>query len=152
MIAEAEPHAALMAEPIPTIVIYGFDDAVAALRAAAAHRRVIRIEGAFALAVSLGPQTFRVIIDEASEVMPDAPASWVLDCGDLPGLAMAAFRAGVPGIRADVSTNVSEKLRDIAEQLGIRLLTGPRDGAVLDLADVADPVQGCQEWLKSVQK
>jgi hypothetical protein len=42
----------------------------------------------------------------------------VLDCGDSPGLALAAIREGVRGIRLDAAPEVLAKIADIAGQAG----------------------------------
>ncbi len=49
----------------------------------------------------------------------------VLDCGDQPGLALAALRAGVKALRVTANDQTLAKLADIAA----------RTGAVLDCAD-----------------
>ncbi|MGZ8995997.1 MAG: hypothetical protein ACXW3P_05810, partial [Rhodospirillales bacterium] len=69
----------------PTIVVYGFDDAVAALEAAAWLGRSVRLKSPFAVSASLGPQVAWSMFRQASAAVPDAEATWVLDCGDDPG-------------------------------------------------------------------
>ena len=46
-----------------------------------------------------------------------------LDCGDSPGLALAALRSGLPLVRvSNLGQDVRAKLDDIARQMGARLL------------------------------
>ncbi len=47
----------------------------------------------------------------------------VLDCGDAPGLALAALRAGIPVVRVSgLPDDVRDRLADIAGQMGARLV------------------------------
>ena len=135
----------------PTIVVYGFDDAVAALEAAAWLGRSVRLKSPFAVSASLGPQVAWSMFRQASAAVPDAEATWVLDCGDDPGTAMAALRAGVPEMQVAVSSEARARLADIAEQRGARIAEDAEDSPILDLADAEDSVSACRQWLQSVK-
>lgn len=135
----------------PTIVVYGFYDAVAALEAAAWLGQPVRLKSPFAVSASLGPQVAWSMFRQASAAVPDAEATWVLDCGDDPGTAMAALRAGVPEMQVAVSGEARARLADIAEQRGARIAEDAEDSPILDLADAEDSVSACRQWLQSVK-
>ncbi len=62
----------------------------------------------------------RLLADEFPETKIEA----ALHCGDSPGLALAALRAGVPVVQVSgLSGDVLDKLKDIARQVGAALLT-----------------------------
>ncbi len=71
----------------------------------------------------------------------------VLDCGDAPGHALAALRAGVRRIRLRAAPEVLARVADIAGQLGAEL--HQNDGPVLDLGRVPPGrwAVACREWL-----
>ena len=135
----------------PTIVVYGFDDAVAALEAAAWLGQSVRLKSPFAVSASLGPQVAWSMFRQASAAVPDAEATWVLDCGDHPGTAMSALRAGVPEMQVAVSGEARARLADIAEQRGARIAEDAEDSPILDLADAEDSVSACRQWLQTVK-
>ncbi|CUW41196.1 conserved protein of unknown function [Magnetospirillum sp. XM-1] len=61
----------------------------------------------------------RILGDE----FPEHTVEAILDCGDSPGLALAALRAGVSPVRVvGVNRDMRDKLNDIARQLGTRLM------------------------------
>lgn len=134
-----------------TIVVYGFDDAVAALQAAAWLGHAVRLKSPYTVSASLGPEVAWSMFRQASAAVPDAEATWVLDCGDDPGTAMAALRAGVPEIQVSLSGEALARLADIAEQRGARIAEDAEDSAILDLADTEDSVSACRQWLHSVK-
>lgn len=135
-----------------TIVVYGFDDAVAALEAAAWLGQAVRLKSPYTVSASLGPEVAWSMFRQASAAVPDAEATWVLDCGDDPGTAMAALRAGVPEIQVAVSGEARARLADIAGQRGARIAEDDEDSTILDLSDAEDPVSACRQWLHSVKK
>ena len=135
----------------PTIVVYGFEDAVAALRAAAWLRRPVRLKSPFAVSASLGPQVAWSMFRQASRDVPEAEATWVLDCGDDPGTALAALKAGVPEVQVALPRETTTRLAEIAEQHGARV-TDADGPPVLDLADVEDSLSTCRQWLQGLSK
>ena len=137
-------------QPAPTIVVYGFEDVVAALTVAASLGRPVRLKSSFVVAASLGPQVAWSMFRQASAVVPEALATWVLDCGDETGLALAALRVGVPEVRADLPNEARARVGDIAAQLGARVTSDAGPAPTLDLADAGDPLAACREWLESL--
>lgn len=71
----------------------------------------------------------------------------VLDCGDAPGLALAALRAGVKRIRLCATPDVLARIADIAGQCGAIL--DQDDEPALDLERVPPPRRAalCRDWL-----
>jgi hypothetical protein len=138
-------------KPEPTIIVYGFADTLAALQAAAGLRRTVRLKTPFVVAASLGPQVAWSMFKQASAALPQAVAAWVLDCGDDPGLALAALRAGVPDVQVAPSDEACARLADIAAQFGIRISEDAESAPVLDLANIDDPIATCRQWLKSLR-
>jgi hypothetical protein len=135
----------------PTVVVYGFSDAVAALTAVARLGRPVRLKSPFAVAASLGPQVAWSMFRQASAAVPEASATWVLDCGDDPGVALAALRVGVPEVRVALPAEARARVADIARQLGARIAEDAEDTPILDLANADDSLATCVQWLESLQ-
>ena len=131
------------------IVIHGLAHAAAALAAAAELGVKVTLLSAPGAAGYVGPGWFRAVIEQARAVYPDADVTAVLDCGDMPGHALAALRDGVAAIR--FSGDTADKIADIAAQYGA-LVIAERPEA-LDLAEVErsrrDLGRACREWLET---
>lgn len=54
------------------------------------------------------------------------PVRMVLDCGDSPGLALAAIRDGIPCLRLDAPPATLAKVRAIAEAAGVEVICPPQ--------------------------
>jgi len=132
----------------PAIVIHGLGHAQAALAAAAGLGVAVTLISAEGAAGYAGPAWFRMVVDEARAAHPEAQATAVLDCGDMPGHALAALRDGATVIR--FSGDTMAKIEDIAAQCGARVIAERPE--VLDLAEVErarrDPERACREWLE----
>lgn len=62
----------------------------------------------------------RILRDE----FPEHAVEAILDCGDSPGLALAAIRAGIPVIQvSELSPPALIRLKDIAGQSGVRVIS-----------------------------
>lgn len=116
----------------PVIIIHSLAHAVAALSAAQQAGRPVTLASAPDAGIYAGPGWFGALIAEARASMPAAPFTALLDCGDDPGAAQAAIRAGIEGIVFTGRADVAERLADIAAQAGVRLVTARPDPA-LDL-------------------
>ena len=88
---------------------------------------------------------------QASAAVPEAVATWVLDCGDETGVALAALRLGVPEIQLAAPGEARARVTDIARQLGARVVDDAEGTPILDLADADDPLAACREWLQSLR-
>lgn len=133
----------------PAIVIHGLAHATAALAAAAELGVPVTLLSAPRAAGYAGPAWFRAVIEQARAAHPDVAVTAVLDCGDMPGYALAALRDGVAAIR--FSGDTADKIADIAAQYGA-LVFAERPEA-LDLATVErsrrDLGRACRDWLET---
>jgi len=94
---------------------------------------------------SMGPDVFLEIIAQACDDAPQEAITAVMDCGNDPGQALAALRAGCNAIRLDADAGVLSKLRDMAGSKDAVL-----DGTPLALFDMAEPTatpDALQRWL-----
>ena len=64
--------------------------------------------------------------------------SYALDCGDLPGLALAALRAGLPGVVLRGPPRIRAQVAEVAAQLGAIVLKPPQ---ALDLGLSQSPAK-----------
>ncbi len=120
-------------EPI-VIVIYTLAHALGALRAAAHTARPVILVSATNAGIYAGPGWFRALLDAAAEAVPNADFASFLDCGDRPGAALAAIRAGVGGVIFSGRSDIAARLADIARQHGVHFIT-QRPAADVDLLD-----------------
>ncbi|MEE8515255.1 MAG: hypothetical protein V3T02_01315 [Alphaproteobacteria bacterium] len=93
----------------------------------------------------LGAGYFLAMAEQASAEHPDAEASWILDCGDAPGLALGALARGCTAIRFTGPAAVRKKIADIAAQSGAAIDT--RKYEVLDLLTADDALDAARAWL-----
>ncbi len=129
----------------PTFVIHGLADARAAAAAAAEAGIAIRLLSAPGAAAYGGAGWFREIAAAIHAEFPGLAVEAVLDCGDAPGHALAALRAGIAAIRFDGPKRVRDKIAAIAHQCDAVLDAG--GGKALDLGEVADRDSACRAWL-----
>ena len=87
------------------------------------------------------------MFQQAARDVPDAEATWVLDCGDDPGTALAALNAGFPEVQVTLPRETTARLADIAEQHSARI-TDAESSPILDLADREDSLAACRQWLQ----
>ena len=127
--ALSEPGAA------PAIVVHSLNHAVAALQAAAAVDRDIVLLSAPGAGIYAGAGWFKAVADAASEAVPAAKYTAILDCGDDAGAAQAALRAGVEAVIFTGRADVAERLTAIAQQAGVGALT-TRPRPLLDLGEL----------------
>jgi len=116
------------------VIVHTLAHAVGALRAAAHATRPLMLLSAPDAGIYAGPGWFGAIVAAAREAVPEALFLAMLDCGDRPGAALAAIRAGVKGVIFTGGTDPAFRLADIAHQQGVRFLT-ERPAAGLDLVD-----------------
>lgn len=138
-----------MAETPPAIVIHGLDHALAACRAAGALGAGVCLRSGPAAAGYAGAAWFAEVVRAARRAHPDLRIDAVLDCGDSPGLVLAAFRRSVEVVLFTGSPEVRKKLETIAEACGARV---EREAApALDLAGEKDPEAACRAWLAAAR-
>jgi hypothetical protein len=132
----------------PAFVIQSLDHAKAVLQAA--HENELRVElwSAAGAAAYAGAGWFKAVIDLAQSANPGVDFTAVLDCADLPGLALGAFRVGIKAVCFTGAARVAAKLADIAAQDG-RELRRRRPSQTLDLHHEPDPLTSCRRWLST---
>ncbi len=129
----------------PTVVVHGLDHALAACRAAEALGTGIRLASGPAAAGYAGAAWFAEIVRAARRAHPEIRIDAVLDCGDSPGMVLAAFRRSIEAVRFAGPAAVREKLEALAGAAGARI---DCDAApALDLAGESDPEAACRVWL-----
>jgi len=97
-------------------------DGVLAALAQCEDERVLLVSPAGG-AVSLGALFFRKLVDLAAARFPEKTVRGRLDCGDRPGLALAAFRHGLDA-SVDTDDERFRRLQAIARALGARAVRG----------------------------
>jgi hypothetical protein len=95
-----------LGECFPAVIVYGLDDAVAALAKGAAakgaaakgaaDRTGVTLLSAPGAALHAGCGWWRALVAEARAAHPEVPCTDILDCADATGQAMAALRIGLP--------------------------------------------------------
>lgn len=104
-----------------SIIVRSLDEARAAL--AAAEGKPCRLHSPPGAAGQHGIGWWLALVRILGEEFPGRPFEAVLDCGDAPGLALAAIRAGVPLIRVEgITPEARAGLADIAARAGSTLL------------------------------
>ncbi|EKV26498.1 Fructose/tagatose bisphosphate aldolase [Caenispirillum salinarum AK4] len=132
----------------PRIIVHSPAHARAALAAAREAGRRVILQSPPRCALIQGAAWFHTLIEAARAQEPGADALPVLDCGDAPGLALAALRDGAEAVRLEVTGSARTAVADIADQLGARLDEGPA-APVLDLLDAREPSEACRRFLSS---
>ena len=87
-----------------------------------------RIESFAAAGLSAGPGWFQAIVEALEAEFPGRRFEAVLDCGEEPGVALAALRRGVKRIRLAGAPETVRRVSDIAAQLGAVVETNETDG------------------------
>jgi hypothetical protein len=129
----------------PAVVVHSLAQARVALSVAAQAGVPVTLLSAPGAAGTGGPAWFRKLASLAGADYPLAVFSTVLDCGDRPGLVLAALRDGHGQVCFTGRKMVAEKLAAIAAQTGASLLT--RRPKALDLEGEARPEVACRDWL-----
>lgn len=138
-----------MAETPPAVVVHGLDHALAAARAAEALGCAVRIRSGPAAAGYAGAAWFAELVRAARQAHPDVRIDAVLDCGDSPGLALAAFRRSVETVLFTGSAALRGKLEALAAASGAHIES--EAAPALDLAGKEDPETACRAWLAAVR-
>jgi len=127
------------------IIIHGIDDARIAVTAARSLDVAVRLTSAPGAASHGGAAWFAEIVAAIRAEFPNVAIDAVLDCGDAPGHATAALRAGVTSIRFTGPRSVRDKLAALAGDQGATL--DEFDGEALDMSLSNRPAQDCLDWL-----
>ena len=118
----------------------------AAMRAVfdAAGRRALRIESPVGFAGFAGAGFWAALLADARTDYPQAKIEAVLDCGEEPGTALAAIRAGVPAIRCRCPAPARARLAALARAAGVAFIAGRRPKAH-DLSIAPDAARAVTE-------
>jgi hypothetical protein len=132
--------------PDRAIIVHDLANALAALAAADELGVAVTLTSAPGAANYLGPGYFSAMIEAARESHPDAIFEAVLDCGEAPGLALAALRQGIAAVRLRAPRKTLAKVAEIATAHGA--LLNPKTGPALDLEGEPDGRGACLDWLR----
>lgn len=133
-------------DTLPHIIVHTPTQAEAALSAAQQEGQPIVLQSPPRCVLIQGAAWFRTLVTAARQAFPDVSAGSIIDCGDAPGLALAALRDGAEAVRVDAPPRALAAIEEIAGQLGARLSRRPPE-ALLDLYGVADPEDSCRRFL-----
>jgi hypothetical protein len=75
----------------------------------------------------------------------------LIDCGDDPGIAMAALRAGCRRLSFAGDAAMAQRLAEMAEQVGAVLAHETTASDALELAPDDDAASACRSWLLARQ-
>ncbi len=134
------------------VIFHSLDHARAALAAAAGTRTPLVLRTAPGAAAYAGVGYLAAIIARARAEAPDAPVRAEIDCGDDPGLALAALRAGWTALRLSGRAEVRRKIAEIAAARGAALVADEPGAPVLDLLDARDPAAACRAFFGSARE
>ena len=131
----------------PAIVVHDLDQAVGALRAAAAAGVPVTLWSAPGAASYAGLGFLGTVFEQAKEVVPEADHDAVVDCRGSAVLAHEALSRGFAGVAFTGRGAMRKTLQAIAEGQSGRLITaGPARGA-LDLVHSSDPERDSVAYL-----
>jgi hypothetical protein len=129
------------------IIVHSLAQARAALAAAIELGVPVTLESAPGAGGYAGPGWWKALIEAVVSEHPAADATAVLDCGEEPGMVLAALRAGVKAIRFTGEAAMRERLGAIAAQLGAAVEGAAVEEHVLDLLEARDPLALSRRFL-----
>ena len=131
----------------PAIVVHDLDQAIGALRAAAAAGVPVTLWSAPGAVSYAGLGFLRTVFEKAGEAVPEADHEAVVDCRGSAVLAHEALSRGFARVAFTGRGTMRKTLHAIADGQNGRLITaGPGRGA-LDLAFSADPERDSAAFL-----
>ena len=131
----------------PAIVVHDLDQAIGALRAAAAAGVPVTLWSAPGAASYAGLGFLRAVFEQAGEAVPEANHEAVIHCRGSAVLAHEALSRGFASVAFTGRGTMRKTLQAIADERGVPLITtGPGRGA-LDLAYSADPERDSTAFL-----
>ena len=131
----------------PAIVVHDLDQAVGALRAAAAAGVPVTLWSAPGVVSYAGLGFLGAVFEQAKEAVPEADHDAVVDCRGSAVLAHEALSRGFAGVAFTGRGAMRKSLQAIADgQSGRLITTGPARGA-LDLVHSSDPERDSATYL-----
>lgn len=131
----------------PAVTVHSLDQAQLTARIAAELGRPVTLLSAEGAAAYVGPAWFAEVVAAARRQTPEATVAAYLDCGARPGDALAAFRAGAPGVIFTGRAEIADKLAALAEAHGLPFLKARP--AALDLLDRPEPEAAVRAHLRA---
>ena len=128
-----------------TVIVHCLEDARIALAAAEAAGCGVVLASAPGAAGYAGVLWFRELLRAAAAERPGLAVTGLLDCGDKPGLVLAALGQGLPALRFTGPRKVAARLAEICAAEGVELVTGRLKA--LDLGAESTPEAACRSWL-----
>ena len=131
----------------PAIVVHDLDQAIGALRAAAAAGVPVTLWSTPGAASYAGLGFLRAVFEQAREAVPEADHDAVVDCRGSAVLAHEALSRGFAHVAFTGRGAMRKTLQAIADEQGVPLITtGPARGT-LDLVHSADPERDSAAYL-----
>ena len=131
----------------PAIVVHDLDQAIGALRAAAAAGVLVTLWSAPGAASYAGLGFVGAVFEKAGEAVPEADHDAVVDCRGSAVLAHEALGRGFASVAFTGRGAVRKTLQAIADEQGVPLITtGPARGT-LDLVHSAAPERDSAAFL-----
>ncbi|MDE0780759.1 MAG: hypothetical protein OSB67_08405 [Alphaproteobacteria bacterium] len=127
-------------------MVHKLSHAIAVRSAAQIHNVPVLLVSAPGAVRTGGAGWWREMMAQATTTNPHADAKSILDCGDEPGMALAAIREDVEAIALSAPEPAFESVRSIAEQSGTRLQSIHWDD-VFDLIGSNNPQADCENHL-----
>jgi hypothetical protein len=129
---------------MPQVVIHHLEQARGALAAAAELGCAIRLRSAPGAAAYAGVGYLEALGRAVGHEI-------LIDCGDDPGIAMAALRAGCRRLAFSGAAGTARRLGEMAEQAGAILVHERPAPDALDLTPDDDAASACRSWLVARQ-
>jgi hypothetical protein len=132
-------------DAVPQVVVHDLAQAQGALAAAAACGMRIELRSAPDAAAYAGVGYLHALGALAGQEL-------VVDCGDDPGLVMAALRTGCRKLAFSGGGELFQRLADMAAQAGAELVQGSGSPALVLSPDGDDAYARCLAWLSAGPK
>lgn len=134
------------------VIFHSLEHARAALAAAGEARVPLVLRTAPGAAAYAGVGYLKAIVARARAEASDVAVRAEIDCGEDPGLALAALRAGWTALRLSGRADVRRKIAEIAKAQGARLVSDEPGAPPLDLLDARDPKAACRAFFEAPQE
>ena len=131
----------------PAIVVHDLDQAIGALRAAAAAGVPVTLWSAAGAAFYAGLGFLGAVFEKAAEAVPEADHDAVVDCTGSAVLAHEALSRGFAGVAFTGRGAMRKTLLAIADEQGARLVAAGPGRRALDLAHSVDPERESADYL-----
>jgi hypothetical protein len=129
---------------VPQVVVHDLEQARGALAAAVELGCTIRLRSAPGAAAYAGVGYLEALGKAAGHEI-------LIDCGDDPGVAMAALRAGCRRLAFSGAAATARRLGEMAEQAGATLVHERAAPDALELTPDDDAASACRSWLLARQ-